>query len=202
MKSISFSIKFLLLTFILGLVIFYILPVDEFGARCGSKSFIPLIVIILMVFLPLIVAIIEKIRKKISVITFIAILIVLMLVFLIIGLVFLSGGNRCVPDWKTTISNMQQLRIAQQIFYEQNNQYAKTQQELIEADILVGKLKNKTTNKEFIDKDGNGIDGGDNNSQTWSARTYVEYKEFNAWCIQKDKGYLYICNQNGCQKEY
>ncbi len=201
MKSISFSIKFLLLTFIFGLVVFYILPVDEFGTKCGSASFIPVIVIILMVFLPLIVAIIEKIRKKISIITFIIIFIVLILVFLVAGLIFLQGGNRCASNWRATISNMHQLRIAQEIFYEKNNQYAKTQEELIKADILIGKLKNKITNKEFTDMDGNGIEGGDNNSQTWSARTYIQYKEFNAWCIQKDKKYLYICNQNGCKKD-
>ena len=201
MKTIPLSIKVSLLVSAIGLVIFYNLPTDEFGEMCGSNSLIPFGLGFTMVLLPLMVIIIERRKKEISNATFVKILIALITLSLIVSLSFLlSGCSRCYPAWMRTIPNMRQLSMAQEIFYKENNRYADTQEELMETLGMNVKFTD-STNKELTDKDGEGIEGGDNNPETWSTTCYISYKEFNNWCRLTDKEYWYTCNQDGCYKE-
>jgi len=196
LKSIPLSIKALFFAAIVGLVILYFLPTDEFGTKCGGESFIPFVVILSIILIPLVVLIIDRARKRISNLVFFGILILLILMFLIIGLNFL-GGNRCCPVWRAAIAEMHQLSTAQKIFYEKDNRYADTQEELMGAGILSDKFKDRHTGKELTDKDGKGIEGSDNNPNTWSAITYI-YR-FDKWCRLVSKEYF--CNQDGCHEE-
>ncbi|MFH1643164.1 MAG: hypothetical protein ABH967_00805 [Patescibacteria group bacterium] len=200
MKTIPLSIKAFLLISTFGLVVFYNLPMDEFGAICGSNSLVPLGTGSTIVLLPLIVAIIDRRNKKISNATLVKILIVSTTLFLAISLHFISFGcSRCKPSWMRTIADMRQLSVAQEIFYKKNNKYADTQEELME--IISVKFKELETGKEITDKDGKGIEGGDNDPETWSATCHMSYKEFNDWCRLTDEEYWYTCNQDGCYKE-
>ena len=177
---------------------------DEFGVICGSNNLVPLGTGSTIVLLPLIVAIIDRRNKKISNATLVKILIVSIIFSLLIGLHFLLFGcSRCKPDWMRTIADMKQLSITQEIFYKKNNRYADTQEELMETLGISVKFTDITDsiNKELTDQDGKGIEGGDNNPETWSATCYMHYKEFNDWCRLIDKEYWYTCNQDGCYEE-
>jgi len=200
MKTIPLSIKASLLISAIGLVVFYNLPMDEFGVICGSNNLVPLGTGSTIVLLPLIVAIIDRRNKKISNATLVKILIASTTLFLAMGLYFISFGcSRCRPGWMRTIADVRQLGMAQEIFYKQNKRYADTQEELME--IIGVKLKELETGKEITDKDGKGIEGGDNDPKTWSATCHMTYKEFNDWCRLIDKDYWYTCNQDGCYEE-
>ncbi|MDI6591815.1 MAG: hypothetical protein QME61_02695 [Patescibacteria group bacterium] len=201
LKSISLSQKIFFLSFIIGLTILYLLPTDEFGIKCGSKSFVPFVVILLMVLIPLSALIIERARKRISNLVFGGIFILLILFVFSVGLMILGHGTRCVPSWQRTLADMRQLRRAQEIFYKSNNRYADTQEELISAGILSAKFKNLATSKEFTDRDGGGIEGSDNDPETWLATTHLQYQEIDKWCRVINRDYWFTCNQDGCYKE-
>ncbi len=96
---------------------------------------------------------------------------------------------------------MHLLKSSQEIFYAQNHRYADTQEELIDAEIIDEKSKNRITEKELTDRDGNGIEGGDNDPETWSVTTYIPYKEIDTWCRVVSEGHWFTCNQNGCQRD-
>lgn len=201
-KATSFAIKFLFWVILISLAIFYFLPVDEFGLKCGRESPIPYIILLLAILLPLMVAIIERLKKKISNSMFGAILLILLFFLLTLIIILNQGCSRCGYSWWVTRSDMNQLKFAQEMFYEKNNRYADTQEELI-ADVKIfnEKLKNRTTGEEFTDKDGKGIEGGDNNPETWAAVSYIRYKKLNKWCRMVSEEYMYICDQDGCYEE-
>lgn len=125
-----------------------------------------------------------------------------MLLVSIIWIVLNQGCVRCAYRWQVVKADMNQLRAAQNIFYEKNNRYADTQEELIN-DVVFTRivLKNITTKEEFTDGDGEGIEGSDNNPETWLAMTYIPYQKFNKWCHLTSLGYWYVCDQDGCYEE-
>ena len=201
LKSIPLSIKVFFLIAIFGLVVLYFLPVDELGRKCGSESLIPFGIGLLMVLLPLTTVIVERLKKKISNVSLLIFLLLLILLASVIWIILNQGCGRCAYSWQRIRAEMHQLQIAQEIFYKDNNRYADTQEELIDASIFTEKFKNAITNEEFTDSDGEGIESGDNNPKTWSAITYISYKKFNKWCWLTSEGYWYICNQDGCYEE-
>ena len=101
----------------------------------------------------------------------------------------------------TTKFNMYQLFSAQELFYTYNHRYANTQEELIDAGFIDKKLESLITEKELTDKDGNGIEGGDDNPETWSVAAYIPYREIDNWCRVVSKEHWLTCNQNGCYEE-
>ena len=99
------------------------------------------------------------------------------------------GNNGRKSPGNQTISNMYQLRPAQEMFYELNHRYADTQEELIEAGFLTEKFIDEITNKELADRDGTGIDGSDNDPKTWLVTSHID-------------DFWFTCNQGGCYKEH
>jgi hypothetical protein len=157
---------------------------------------------LLIILLPLITVIVEKIKKRISRSYFLGFLIILIILFFSMVLVSLSQEcSRCAYRWQIVKADMRQLRTAQGMFYEKNNRFADTQEELINNIIFRVVLKNIITNQEFTDGDGEGIEGSDNDPKTWSARTYIPYQKINKWCHLMSSGYWYVCNQDGCYEE-
>jgi len=204
-KSIPISIAVFILTLIAFIVIFIIIPSDNCGNICGGKTIIPLIIFSLVIIIPLTFLIIKWRKDKISAGALIGTIIsLIILLFLAFGIVFLSSGTRCSPYWRSTMPNINSLRVAQEMFFSEKNRYADTQEELIESGIMTAKVKffdDKRIEKEFTDKDGSGIEGGDNDPKTWSATAYVPSKEVSKWCMLISNGYWYTCNQDGCRKE-
>jgi len=205
-KSIPISVKVFFLTLGVGITLFIILPKDSCGNVCGAGSIIPLLILSLMALIILsafIMSIIYWLKKKVSTLTFIGIFIFFIFsIFVILVVSVTFSGGRCLAHWARTLSDMKQLNTAQELFYLDNNRYADTQEEIIDAGIVDNiRFKNWFTAKELTDKDGEGIEGGDNDSHTWSATTYISYKEIDKWCRVVNEGYWYTCNQNGCQKE-
>jgi len=198
-KLIPNSIKAFFFTLIVGVTILSILPRDGSGNICGRDSFVPFVVILLIVLPPFILATIERIRKKISNKTFIGILILLVFSFFVV-IISSSGASR-TPHWARTIREMTELRVAQEVFWIKHGRYADTQEELIEAGFLREKLRNWVKDRDLTDRDGQGIEGGDDDPQTWSATAYIPRKEIDKWCRVISEGYWYTCDQTGCYKE-
>ncbi|MFH1575348.1 MAG: hypothetical protein ABIB55_00150 [Candidatus Nealsonbacteria bacterium] len=196
-------IKVFFLTITVGSAILYILPADEFGAKCGSKNLIPFVVILLMALLPFIAMVIERLKKGISkTFFFLASLLLFTLMIVVMWIILDQGCTLCAHSWTNTLADMRQMHAAQEMFYEKNKRYADTQEELInEVGIFTEKFKNTMTGEEFADKDGKGIEGGDNDPETWSAITYIFPEKFDGWCRRIEEGYWYICDQEDCYKQ-
>ena len=125
------------------------------------------------------------------------VLILLFVLFIIVSFSFTSiRSDRALGA--ATKAEMTRLRAAQDMFYWENHRYADTQEEL---GLIDKKLKDWVTDEELTDRDGNGIEGGDNDPETWSVTAYIPYREIGSWCRLVSEGYWFTCNQNGCQRE-
>ncbi len=92
----------------------------------------------------------------------------------------------------------------QELFYDKNGRYAETQKELInDSGFKYDKplFFNYLTGKELTDKDGKGIEGGDNDPNTWSVSAYFPRVKVGAWCKITSEGYWFTCNQDKCPVE-
>jgi hypothetical protein len=122
--------------------------------------------------------------------------------FILLFDILVTFGERHSSFEARIMGTMAQLSVAQEKFYNQEGRYANTQEELIEAGIIDKKLAHPYTGEEFTDRDGHGIEGGDDNPETWEAVTFIPTKEFNSWCQRIKEGYLFVCNQReGCRRE-
>jgi len=202
MKSIPVSIRILILISLIGIVALIIIPRDDFGNPCGLINegyLIVHLIFLLIVLLPCVLVIIESFRKKLNKNAFIGISLILLLI-VCFGF-FLSWQMRLEPIWKRTETNMRQLNTAQQLFYQFNNRYADTQDELVEAGILPRKLQDATTGKELTDLDNNGIEGGDSDANTWLTRVYMPGRRFEM-CKVVETGWNFTCDQGGCRTDW
>ena len=101
-------------------------------------------------------------------------------------------------------SDLHIIKSAQDLFYKKYGRYAPTQKDLFENGSLPEIMKNPYTGKEYTDSDGFGIEGGDDNDQTWSAMAgvYEGAPSLQVICgIEKQDSnpeYYYLCNQQKC----
>ena len=180
-------------------VIGFLLPSNIYGL-CGGNNFIPYLVFFLTGIFPILVAIKDLKRKKITKTSFIIILIPTLLFVLFFSLVFFVSSARPVNRGLRTKAEMHQLIGLQEIFYARNDRYADTQEELglIEED---DKFRDNQTGEELTDRDGEGIEGSDNDPETWLVTAYIRFKEINPLCIVASEGYWFTCTQDGCYEE-
>jgi len=204
--------KVFLITIIICLILsgIYLLPFpkDYRGNPCGvniSKytESIFLYGMLLAAIIALVEFVVSFIKKTSK--TYIFIILILSLFLLLIIVVTLLSGARSKAWVARAVADTHYLRDAQETFYRENGRYADTQEELIEAGLIKTygkeKMKSLLTGEEYTDKDGNGIEGGDDNPETWEVTTFIPTREFDKWCKKVKEGYWYTCNQNDCQKE-
>ena len=213
-----FSGKILLLSLIFYVISIGIayspLPRDECGNVCGiiGKND-PLYYLLygwalasILAIIELILNFIKKTSKKKS---FIVLVISLSLILLYcIWYAFLcttcmrSHPPSCeiygTTEFLDAKSAARQFIFVQELFYDEYLRYADTQDELVNTGFLSKKIINPLTDKEFTDKDGSGIEGGDNEPKTWSIAVYIPKKEFK-WCKLVSGGFWYTCDQYGCK---
>jgi len=211
-KAISISGKVFLITIILYLLLWssYFLPFpkDYRGNPCGvninkyTES-----ILLYGMFLAAFIALVELTASFIAKTSKISIFIIFLLSLILLAtavLMALSSARSRSRD-ASALAAMASIRPAQEIFHDQKGRYANTQEELIEAGIINEKLRNPLTKEEFTDKDGYGIEGGDDDPQTWSVAAFIPTREFTGLCKRVREGYWYTCNQIHqdwvCQKE-
>jgi hypothetical protein len=209
MKVIPNSGKILVITFIICAILLAInklpLPKDDYGRLCGVDvaGFNSLIFFFggLLVFMLSLIELVLKFVKKHSKGTNVAVLI-LSLIFIYLWFFYQTSrkDTRLITPDVSIKSDMYKLVPAQEMFYIKNTRYADTQRELTEGGFLENALKNWATEQEFADKDGIGIEGSDNDPETWLVTTFIPVTKFK-WCKKIETGYWYTCNQKGCHSE-
>ena len=115
----------------------------------------------------------------------------------------MCGARSKARDAKR-MSDMRQIKAAQETYYQKHSRYADTQEELVNEGLVKGVLADPSIQNEYADFDGVGIEGSDADSQTWSVAMALERKGiFEKEICDKSKPEpiyhdFYFCNQNEC----
>ncbi len=205
-KAIPISGKVFLITIIICLILsgiyFLPFPKDYHGRPCGVNineytESIFLYGMLLAAIVALVEFVVSFVRKAPKIRIFIVLVLSLILSATAILMALSSARSK---SWVASIkAEITSLRAPQELFYDDNGRYANTQEELIEAGFISEKLKNRMTGEEYTDKDGSGIEGGDDNPKTWEIVTFIPTKQFDNWCKRVKEGYWITCNQDGCE---
>lgn len=205
--KIPFVVKIFFVTILVALVvgIINVLIPDYYkndkGDVCGVISLGTLSSIIfifgtLLTFLLSVVELIHRIKNHQPLSNFISFILLLSIILFVIFLGLISVNTaRIKSRYACTMSGVAQSRVAQELFYDENGRYASTLEELFGSNY--SRLINCFTGKELTDRDGVGIEGGDNDPNTWEVAAFIPQKEFGSWCKIKTGGYWYYCNQTG-----
>ena len=184
-----------------------LLPTDHWGRVCGifEPSYIWIVFgigLVLSFILSTVELIVRKVRKnllpdqkkRLLLTSFASVVIAFFLLFLLLSLGSGSGDRRNAK----IMSDLRQLRLGQKLHYVSNGHYASTQQELVDAGLLGEELRNPRTKELYTDRDGNGIEGGDDNPETWSVSSFLPQREYSGFCQLLHEGVWFTCNQKDC----
>lgn len=122
------------------------------------------------------------------------IILVLFAIF-IFSFIFTSNDVRCRNYNTKRKADLFQIKLAQELYYDAHNRFADNFDELIANKILGEYLKEPGSGKIYSDEDGFGLDGGDNNPNTWSVRSYINEPEYE-YCLKTSEGYWFVCDQS------
>ena len=130
---------------------------------------------------------------------FIFILFFLLIIFIAFFMA-ISMQGRCKTMSAKILSDLRIIAAAQEIFYQKNSRYADTQQELSE---LMSVAYDPVTKKEYTDEDGVGIEGGDDNPNTWSVQALLRDAVKREICLEEQpepetSSSIGLCNEDGC----
>ena len=169
-----------------------------------TNPLLPYIILVLAIFFEIIANWLRRknnLPKKKSFFSFSRFLILWFIVFLFLAVLLVSmcacGSSGSAIDTARK-ADLRQIQTAQKMFYEKNYRYATSQKELVEAGIFPVVIIDPVTKKEYTDADGFGLDGGDDNPNTWEAQTILS--DYNLEICRKENKELifYHCNENGC----
>ena len=102
------------------------------------------------------------------------------------------------------MSDLRQIAAAQDTYFQKYSWYADTQQDLVNEGMLSSVIADPSTGAQYTDADGNGINGGDSDPQTWGAKADLEgSKPFVKEVCDKSRPKpvtrsYYFCNEKGC----
>jgi hypothetical protein len=124
-------------------------------------------------------------------------------------LLWMFSMNMCGARYKARdarrMSDLRQIAAAQETYHQKYSYYANSQQELVSDGIIEEALADPSTGDQYADADGTGIEGSDNDPQTWSVRVSLENgnnfpKEIcrGSNSVQVQPPYRF-CNEKGCQ---
>lgn len=164
--------------------------------------FLPLI--ILAITLEIIALSIQKkyhLQIKNSIKSFIKFLLLFLFSSFVLSIIFYTP---CISRGKARDARRQfdlrQIKAAQDLFYEKKLRYAVFQKELVEEGYFSNILVDPKTKKEYTDKDGFGLEGGDKDPNTWSVQTVLGRYKYEI-CSMKKRKEIYSCNEKECKKE-
>jgi type II secretory pathway pseudopilin PulG len=130
---------------------------------------------------------------------------VLLIIGIFLGMVLVSGcGARSNARDARRMSDLRQIKAAQETYYQKYTRYAVTQEELANEGIINSLLTDPSTQDEYTDFDGTGIEGGDLDTQTWSVKAALEKnKPFTKEICDKSnlgikQNSFYFCNEMEC----
>jgi len=184
-----------------------VLPKDYLGRACGLVDLgdIGILVMVVGGTTVGILAIFSLIRgavgKSLSKKDVVLVILVLFVVVMAMAIVLTQlGSERRSGRSARIMTDVRVIGISQEFYYVTNGRYADTQSELASIDEFAGPLQDPFTGVEYTDKDGRGIEGGDNDSQTWSVSALLPRKEYSGFC-QLTSGTLFTCSGEGCFEE-
>jgi len=141
-------------------------------------------------------------------INFLRVCIVVIVIFIFLGLSLVSmcgcGANFKARDARR-MSDLRQIKAAQDLYHQKYSRYADTQQDLVNDGILSLVITDPATGEQYTDADGSGIKGGDNDLQTWSVKAYLENSRSftREICDHSNSKQIprayYFCNEKGCE---
>jgi len=174
-----------------------------FGVKL-NHPLLPYIILVLAILFEIIAHWLRKknnLPVKKSIFSFSSFLLLFFIAWLFFGFLLVSmcacGSIGKAKD-ALKISDLRQVKIAQEMFYEKNSRFAVSQKELVDAGIFTTALINPTTKKEYTDADGLGLEGGDNNPNTWSVQAILMDYNLEICSREKQKLIFYYCNQTDC----
>gem|GEM_PF-5114133 len=116
-----------------------------------------------------------------------------------------AAGARDSAFFGKVGSDIQTIKAAQDEFQKKHFRYADNQEDLVKDGLLRTVLTDPYTMEEYADADGSGIEGGDNDDQTWAAKAgvYGGAPSTAVICgIEKpdsDPDEFYFCDQRECR---
>ncbi len=209
-QSMSKAGKVLSITFLTCILIVIIsflpIPRDDFQQLCGVAS-VDMIVAYVVMFGSLITLVVGFLELIVSFIRhrpknrIVRALVYAGILFLLVSVFAVHTDGRMQILNARLKGEMSQIRAYQENFYDLNGRYAGTQDELVKAGVMKEKLVNLFTGSEVTDKDGQGIEGGDSDPETWAMSIYFPEKKIRGFCQIFNTGYWFTCNQEGCYRE-
>jgi hypothetical protein len=113
-------------------------------------------------------------------------------------------GSRLKARDARRISDMRQIKAAQETYYQKYSRFANTQETLVNEGLINGVLVDPSLSSKYADFDGMGIEGSDANPQTWSVKAALEKNGiFEKEICDKSKSEpvyhdFYFCNEKEC----
>lgn len=161
---------------------------------CDAVEAFPVFLVLFFVVLISGVVSLKSVKRKRNVF-----LIILVIIFSF-SLMFSGLQNvRCKTRDAARKSDLMQTTLAQELYYDKMGKYAERYEELVSENVIYSVPNDPRSGEIYNDSDGYGLDGGDENDNTWSVRALLE-KPIYKYCWQTSKQRWFICNQSGCNE--
>ena len=179
-----------------------ILTINECGDKfiCNSLDLLPFLIFITIILL--LAGIIVRKNIKIELLKTIITLIIVLNLGICLLLFSIRGASCGHIAWRSGGSQLFQLAKIQELYRSDHGKYAESYNELFADGYASSSFNfyNQGIISSPVDSDGEGLEGSDNDPNTWSARVYIEVPQYNL-CLKISDGYWLVCNQDGCYEE-